>query len=433
MNQQSIHAAIVLTVAEFFKAHSAKWEIKGAKGDRGLLGPQGAAGAPGPMGKPGLPGKDGKQGPQGLIGPRGPQGVPGPKGDKGEPGEAASFDAERFQQDFIDQLSGRLNFWGSAGSSGSGAGSGTITAVTGTAPIASSGGTTPAISITDFQPSGVGHARGSVPDPGAVAGTTKFLREDATWQTVSATVTWDTIGAAAGSATTANGTNNIVYQTAPTADSKIAWRFTESAAATGGTSTSGVPNQILLQLDTVAASTQSPLSVRSRGSHVFSISPTQTQILATNGSDANPTYAFSSNVGNGMSNTGVGGIAFSVTGTRAMLVASGFISVFGAQSTSQPTIVDANASTTGFVSMANHSISAADSTSGEIIRFVGGTASVPYTTRNAVAFANLPAAANGSELYCSDCGPASVVDQTCAGSGTGSMAARVNGTWKCYT
>jgi len=32
-----------------------------------------------------------------------------------------------------------------------------------------------------FGPSGAGHAPGDVPDPGAVAGTTRFLREDATW------------------------------------------------------------------------------------------------------------------------------------------------------------------------------------------------------------------------------------------------------------
>jgi hypothetical protein len=29
--------------------------------------------------------------------------------------------------------------------------------------------------------SGSGHASGLVPDPGAVAGTNKFLREDGTW------------------------------------------------------------------------------------------------------------------------------------------------------------------------------------------------------------------------------------------------------------
>jgi len=60
-------------------------------------------------------------------------------------------------------------------------GAGTVTAVTGTAPIVSSGGDAPAISISDFVGSGVTHARGAVPDPGAAAGTTKFLREDATF------------------------------------------------------------------------------------------------------------------------------------------------------------------------------------------------------------------------------------------------------------
>lgn len=37
------------------------------------------------------------------------------------------------------------------------------------------------LAISDFGPSGATHARGAVPDPGAGAGTAKFLREDATW------------------------------------------------------------------------------------------------------------------------------------------------------------------------------------------------------------------------------------------------------------
>lgn len=56
-----------------------------------------------------------------------------------------------------------------------------VTDVLGTAPIISTGGTTPVISIADFVASGVGHARGAVPDPGAAAGTTKFLREDSSF------------------------------------------------------------------------------------------------------------------------------------------------------------------------------------------------------------------------------------------------------------
>jgi hypothetical protein len=38
------------------------------------------------------------------------------------------------------------------------------------------------LSLADFTHSGTGHAHGLVPDPGATTGTTKFLREDATWQ-----------------------------------------------------------------------------------------------------------------------------------------------------------------------------------------------------------------------------------------------------------
>jgi hypothetical protein len=37
------------------------------------------------------------------------------------------------------------------------------------------------LAISDFSASGVGHARGAVPDPGAVSGSEKYLREDATW------------------------------------------------------------------------------------------------------------------------------------------------------------------------------------------------------------------------------------------------------------
>ncbi len=62
-------------------------------------------------------------------------------------------------------------------------GGGTVTAVTGTSPIVITGGAspTPNVTIIDFVASGASHAPGRVPDPGAVAGTTKFLREDATW------------------------------------------------------------------------------------------------------------------------------------------------------------------------------------------------------------------------------------------------------------
>ncbi len=50
-----------------------------------------------------------------------------------------------------------------------------------------------------------------------------------------------------------------------------------------------------------------------------------------------------------------------------------------------------------------------------------------------VLFASLPAAVNGTLTYCSNCAPASAIDQTCTGASTGSLAFRVNGAWKCIS
>lgn len=64
----------------------------------------------------------------------------------------------------------------------SGGGSGTVTAVTGTAPVTvTNPSTTPNVAVATMGASGLGHARGLVPDPGASAGAAKYLREDATW------------------------------------------------------------------------------------------------------------------------------------------------------------------------------------------------------------------------------------------------------------
>lgn len=56
-----------------------------------------------------------------------------------------------------------------------------VTSVTASSPLASSGGVTPNITAFVFAASGASHASGIVPDPGGTAGTTHFLREDATW------------------------------------------------------------------------------------------------------------------------------------------------------------------------------------------------------------------------------------------------------------
>jgi hypothetical protein len=44
------------------------------------------------------------------------------------------------------------------------------------------------LAIPPFVASGASHAAGAVPDPGATAGTTRFLREDATFAVPSASV-----------------------------------------------------------------------------------------------------------------------------------------------------------------------------------------------------------------------------------------------------
>lgn len=66
---------------------------------------------------------------------------------------------------------------------------GKVSSVTASAPLTSSGGITPNIIASVFVASGASHASGIVPDPGASAGTTHFLREDATWAVAVTSVT----------------------------------------------------------------------------------------------------------------------------------------------------------------------------------------------------------------------------------------------------
>jgi hypothetical protein len=48
-----------------------------------------------------------------------------------------------------------------------------------------------------------------------------------------------------------------------------------------------------------------------------------------------------------------------------------------------------------------------------------------------IVFGSLPASVNSAQLYCSDCTVTSSIDNTCAGSGSGAVALRINGAWKC--
>jgi hypothetical protein len=72
-----------------------------------------------------------------------------------------------------------------------------------------SSGTIAASFLPLFRPSGTAHASGIVPDPGAIAGSTRFLREDGTWSvpgTRASTITLEHVFTGAG---TFNYTHNL--------------------------------------------------------------------------------------------------------------------------------------------------------------------------------------------------------------------------------
>ncbi len=211
------------------------------------------------------------------------------------------------------------------------------------------------------------------------------------WAAAGGSSTWDTIGAAAGDGTTANGTNRIVYQTAPTADSRIAWRFTESAAATNGTSTSGVPNQVLLRVDTLAASTQSPLSVYSRGSFVFAVSPTAVKILVASAST--PVYSFAAATTGGLGFDGSGVAMWSGNGTKVFILNNASITQAAAQDFTAPFICNNSSGVNGFSfsnsGTANVGVSVDDGTTNgvENSRWIYGAYQLSKGTADAVAYA----------------------------------------------
>lgn len=276
--------------------------FRGEQGARGLTGPQG------PKGDKGEPGKDAHmRGPQGVQGPkgdkgdagaRGPQGPGGPKGDQGAPGQDGrdGRDAEALSEEAIQKyLYGRINVFGGGGAQGGGGGGGsgsvtsvnTSTGLTG-GPITSTG----TISLADTAVTPGVYGSASSVGQFTVDQQGRLTLASSVAISVSAVASLSSLSAATSSNTIANGDNDQTWQWAQTTNSTDAMRFTESAAATGGNSASGIPNQNLVRIDTLAASTASPLSIYSRGSHVVSVSPSAPQLLLTPGTASAPSLAF---------------------------------------------------------------------------------------------------------------------------------------------
>lgn len=121
--------------------------------------------------------------------------------------------------------------------------------------------------------------------------------------------------AATGTNTIASGNNTgQVWNWANTTNSTVAMTLGETTVATNGTSTSGVPNQVLFKLATLAGSTEAPLSVYSGAAHTFSVAPDSPQILVAVGSVSVPTITFVNDTDTGIFSPGANIVGFAVAG-----------------------------------------------------------------------------------------------------------------------
>lgn len=203
--------------------------------------------------------------------------------------------------------------------------------------------------------------------------------------------------AAANQAGIANGNFNIRWDWTKTSNNQTAFELGESAAATGGTSTSGIPNQVLLKLSTLASSTMSPLSVYSQAGHVFSVSPTNQQILGAVGDSTNPTYSFADDTDTGMYCGSAGNLQFTVGGARVIVSGGNQVAVVNG-TVSQPGLTNIVNAVSGLFWPTSTTMAISANTV-EAVRF-SSSGTVPASTfKGPVVFqsytvATLPAAAS---------------------------------------
>lgn len=193
----------------------------------------------------------------------------------------------------------------------------------------------------------------------------------------------------------ANANFNIRWNWAKTTNSETAFTFGESAASTGGTSTSGVPNQVLLRASTLAASTASAFRVDVRGNFLTAASPSATQMLFANGTAAVPTIAAAAQTGSGLWFNG-GGVTLSANGSQALGVGSSSNTVetfgvfklrIGPDGTASLPSLHWNSDTFSGFFQASSNVIGVSINSTENLRFIQGGFQVNKGTADAVSYA----------------------------------------------
>ncbi len=235
------------------------------------------------------------------------------------------------------------------------------------------------------------------------------------------------ITAATGAVTIASGNNTgIVWNWANTTNTTVAFTFGETSAATNGTA----DGQILVKINTLAASTQIPLQVAHRGATAFQVGSNSTPTGAVFAEQFSFLSASNQDAGLGHNASGNGWIKWA--GVQIVrFTDTNFKLIVG--SSTAPSVTDQTSANTGLYWPATNTLGIANVTTGEILRFVGGTASGAQILFGGCTFANLGTPANGSMAFCSDCDPPALFNSTCASAGakTGAFAQRINGAWIC--
>lgn len=152
-----------------------------------------------------------------------------------------------------------------------------------------------------FGPSGTGHSKGMVPDPGAIAGTSLFLREDGTWAAASGGVSdgdkGDITVSASGATWTIDGDVVTFAKMQNLTTQRVIGRNT------GG---SGDPEEVTASqvLDWIGSTRGSILY---RGASGWAILPpgTSGDVLVSNGAGADPSYTPGSGLGSGLTHAQV--------------------------------------------------------------------------------------------------------------------------------